>query len=151
MQSHKPNTDSDKTQSIFQMKCFGFLIVAFFIMVLQVITYLVVARTSILTICNEGISFGVLLPPAVFWIVWGGVIFLVVREWRKSHGGVLSQLPYILIIAGALSNIIDRLVRGCVIDYIHVSIRDFSNVFNLADSLIFVGVVILLWQKHKHQ
>lgn len=45
-----------------------------------------------------------------------------------------------LLIAGALSNLIDRTVYGFTIDYI----RMFTSIFNLADLSIVVGAILLL-------
>lgn len=47
----------------------------------------------------------------------------------------------ILIISGALSNIIDRLYLGCVIDFIDLK---FWPVFNLADVYITIGATVLV-------
>jgi len=51
-------------------------------------------------------------------------------------------LPSLLILAGAIGNAIDRLIYGCVIDYIHF----FSiSIFNFADILISIGAILLVW------
>lgn len=55
--------------------------------------------------------------------------------WRRA--GLL------LVLAGALGNYIDRLVRGYVVDFIHVS---YWPVFNVADVLITVGFGLMLLQ-----
>ncbi len=49
---------------------------------------------------------------------------------------------YILIITGGINNIIDRLIYGCVIDYIRIVPW---NVFNLSDVFISTGVMIVLY------
>ena len=54
-------------------------------------------------------------------------------EWRTA-------LPFSLIIAGALGNVVDRLRFGYVVDFVQWYWRDFHwPVFNLADSCIVVG------------
>lgn len=52
-----------------------------------------------------------------------------------------GALAFILIFSGALSNIIDRLIFGCVIDFIDLH---FWPVFNLADTMITIGGIILI-------
>lgn len=60
------------------------------------------------------------------------------RDWRNA-------LPLALIIGGALGNVIDRLHAAQVTDFIQVYFRDWSYpVFNLADSAITVGAVLLI-------
>lgn len=50
----------------------------------------------------------------------------------------------VLILAGALGNVSDRLVRGYVVDFIHVS---HWPVFNVADICVSAGVALLLWAR----
>jgi signal peptidase II len=61
------------------------------------------------------------------------------RDWRAA-------LPLALVIGGALGNLIDRLRHGHVTDFIQVYYRDWAfPSFNVADSAISVGAVLLLW------
>lgn len=61
----------------------------------------------------------------------------------------LSSLT--LILSGAIGNMIDRVFQGFVIDFIDVHYASFNfPIFNLADSFIFIGVILLLitdWKK----
>lgn len=60
------------------------------------------------------------------------------RDWRTA-------LPVALIIAGALGNLIDRVVHGQVTDFIQVYWHAWSfPAFNVADSAISVGAVLLI-------
>ena len=59
---------------------------------------------------------------------------------------VLSRLSLSLIIGGAVGNILDRLFRGYVIDFLDFYVGNFHwPFFNLADSCITVGVILLLF------
>jgi len=61
------------------------------------------------------------------------------REWRTT-------LPLALVIGGALGNLIDRVRAGHVTDFIQVYYRDWAfPSFNVADSAISVGAVLLVW------
>ena len=65
--------------------------------------------------------------------------------WNLIFGFWTSKkyiLSIILILSGAISNIIDRLYFGCVIDFIHIPF--WPAIFNLADVFITIGTVILL-------
>ena len=59
------------------------------------------------------------------------------QDWKTA-------LPYALVIGGALSNVVDRLVRGHVVDFIQLHWRDlYWPAFNLSDSSIVVGAVTI--------
>jgi len=57
------------------------------------------------------------------------------------------EFPLWLILTGALSNIVDYLFYGCVIDVFHFTLWNYSfPVFNIADTAIFLGSTTLLVQ-----
>jgi signal peptidase II len=59
-------------------------------------------------------------------------------EWRTA-------LPFALIIAGALGNVVDRLRLGYVVDFVEWYCRSFHwPVFNVADSCIVVGATLMV-------
>ncbi len=59
----------------------------------------------------------------------------------KGSNNNLEMFGWALIIGGGVSNIIDRLIRGCVIDFIDLKVWP---AFNLADTAITIGVGILI-------
>lgn len=92
---------------------------------------------------NIGVAFGILvnqmfLSALVIFIILILVNFLIRAYFKKDS---LETLALILIITGAISNLIDRLRFGYVVDYIDVP---WFTVFNLADAMITFGVGILL-------
>ncbi len=96
---------------------------------------------------NSGASFG-FLPQAgdiflvlAFTIVIGLFIFFP----RIPQSAVLTRIGIALVCGGALGNAIDRLAHGAVIDFIHYQIPGVvSNVSNLADHAIVIGVILIL-------
>jgi signal peptidase II len=92
---------------------------------------------------NKGISFNIPLPNLVAIIFTIFIlIFLSFFWWRTlAIKNFLQLITISLIIVGALSNLLDRLLFGYVIDYINVL---FWPVFNLADTMIVVGVAIYI-------
>jgi signal peptidase II len=67
-------------------------------------------------------------------------------DWRTA-------LPFALVISGALGNVIDRLRFGYVVDFVQWYAGSFQwPVFNLADSCIVVGAVlmVLFTLRHPH-
>jgi signal peptidase II len=98
---------------------------------------------------NKGVSFGVLNTDAE-WTRWVLSAFslivagaLAVWAWKVDRP--ILALAVGLIIGGAVGNAIDRLRLGAVTDFIHVTWPWFPWVFNLADSAISVGSVLLIW------
>lgn len=72
-------------------------------------------------------------------------IALMVGLMRTPRGVWRTALPFSLIIAGALGNVIDRLRFGYVIDFIQWYWQDFYwPVFNIADSCIVVGAILMI-------
>ncbi len=91
-------------------------------------------------ICNKNIAWGIEIPGMLFWGFWITIIaILLLAIWkRRFMPGILCLM---LILSGAISNIIDRLCCGCVTDFISLG---FWPVFNLADSFIVLGGILLL-------
>jgi signal peptidase II len=78
-------------------------------------------------------------------------IALAIGLKRTPRGDWRAALPFALIIAGALGNVIDRLRFGYVVDFVQWYWRDFHwPVFNLADSCIVVGAVLLVGFSLRH-
>jgi signal peptidase II len=101
---------------------------------------------------NTGAAFS-FLSDAAGWQRWLFVLLALVVSaalvvWMRRlqaavHGLLACGLA--LIVGGALGNMIDRLTLGRVVDFIHVHWRQaYFPAFNLADSAITVGAVVLL-------
>jgi signal peptidase II len=68
-----------------------------------------------------------------------GIFYVAFRE--AAAQSLLVRIAFGAILGGALGNIIDRLQRHFVVDFIDVRVWP---VFNLADSFITIGVALLL-------
>jgi signal peptidase II len=79
------------------------------------------------------------VKPAFFYPIWLAIIFLLIIFWQKNDSW--AKISLIFIISGAVSNLLDRLLRGCVIDFIDIKIWP---VFNLADVYIIIGTATFL-------
>ena len=63
----------------------------------------------------------------------------------RSDGVTLTTLAFALILAGASGNLIDRGLRGQVIDFVRVHYYEWNYpVFNVADSAITIGVALIV-------
>jgi lipoprotein signal peptidase len=72
------------------------------------------------------------------------VVVLGVLLARGTRPPVVSA-AYALVMGGAAGNLLDRAVRGRVVDFIYVHYYSWSYpVFNIADSAITIGVAIIL-------
>ena len=80
---------------------------------------------------------------ALALVISAGVLTLMRRHAHER----LQPLALALVLGGALGNVIDRLSRGAVVDFLYFHIdRHYWPAFNVADSAISIGVVLMLWQ-----
>jgi len=92
---------------------------------------------------NRGAAFSLPIPTWAIVAVFIVLALLVSTAWRDvQRGGVRANVAVGLIVGGATSNLLDRAVRGAVLDFINVRVWP---VFNLADSAVVVGTLLLLW------
>ena len=70
----------------------------------------------------------------------------------KNEFGKLGRWAAVSSISGAMGNVIDRFVHGHVIDFLLFYWQNYYYpAFNVADSFICVGAVLLAWDGAKHQ
>jgi signal peptidase II len=100
-------------------------------------------------VANRGVSFGFMNVEAP-WTRWALTVFslgvaaaLAVWAWRVEKP--LLAISVGLIMGGAIGNAIDRIHLGAVTDFLDFSALHFPWVFNIADSAISVGSVLLVW------
>ena len=98
---------------------------------------------------NEGIAFGINFPGGkIFFIIFPILItfYLISLLKNKEFEDYPSQVALYLIIGGAIGNILDRIFRGYVVDFIDVHINgNHWYVFNIADSAVTIGLLFLLY------
>ena len=68
-----------------------------------------------------------------------GIVALLTGKIRNKF----YQVCAVMVIAGGLGNLIDRIFRGFVVDYIEVQFMDFA-VFNFADILVTCGAFMIM-------
>ncbi|MEE9335061.1 MAG: signal peptidase II [Granulosicoccaceae bacterium] len=100
---------------------------------------------------NYGAAFSFLNIPggAQRWMFTGisavVSIALIVWLWRLNRDEKWLGIALALVLGGAIGNLIDRAMQGYVVDFIQVYYKDwYFPSFNIADSAIFCGTVLLL-------
>lgn len=105
-------------------------------------------RLAVPMFLNDRFAFSLPLPIwamyGIYIVVLGGSAWYVRPRWRVLPGW--QRLAWILVWAGAISNIGERLVLGYVRDWIYIV----NGVFNLADGYILLGIAILLFYNNPH-
>ncbi|WP_040196932.1 signal peptidase II [Candidatus Soleaferrea massiliensis] len=94
---------------------------------------------------NKGSAFGLFSGHREFLIIIA-VVLLAAGVWlmlsRKIKGNFVLTCAA-MIIAGGLGNLIDRIFRGAIIDYLDFPFLNFY-IFNFADCLVVVGVICFI-------
>lgn len=114
-------------------------------------SYIVMPFLNFTLAFNTGTAFS-FLSFASGWQIWlfvglAVIVCLSILVWlsRISRYAYWLATSLALIFGGALGNLIDRLRFGYVIDFIDVHVKNWHYAtFNLADSAICIGVVILI-------
>lgn len=105
---------------------------------------------NLVMVWNYGVSFGMLAKPgsdmvyfliAIALLISGGLLIWLRNVAKRSEAIAIG-----LIVGGALGNVVDRVRFGAVADFFdfHVSGWHYPA-FNIADSAIFIGVLLLLF------
>jgi len=92
---------------------------------------------------NTGTIFGLFENSNDIWIVFAIILCILIAIYMKNKVDKKSfkERVFMLILAGGIGNLIDRIFRGFVIDFISVK---WIGVFNFSDMYIVIGVIILV-------
>ena len=101
---------------------------------------------DLVLVWNTGISYGLLTQHGDLgrWLLvaLGLAGALLFGWWLRATRGMLAALSLGLVIGGALSNVIDRLIYGAVADFFLFHVGSFEwYIFNLADVWIVAGAI----------
>ena len=125
---------------------------------------LVVPNFYLTLLHNTGAAFS-FLSDAGGWQRWffaalAFIVSLVIVVWlaRLPRGSRWTAIALALVLGGALGNLVDRVVLGYVVDFIQIYLpflpwRIFNPwpAFNVADSAIAVGAVMLVVDSFRHR
>jgi signal peptidase II len=102
---------------------------------------------NLVLVWNPGISFGLFGGGGGRWLLAGLAVAIAVAlvVWMVRTVRPWLAVALGLVVGGALGNALDRLIHGRVVDFLDFHLAGFHwPAFNLADSAITVGVVVML-------
>jgi signal peptidase II len=103
---------------------------------------------------NHGISFGLFreyhaMSNKIFLVI-NSIIIIYIWKLLFNAKSYKSYIGLSLIIGGAVGNLIDRFVNGAVFDFIYFHYNNFYfPAFNIADSFIFIGAAIVIYEYYR--
>ncbi len=83
----------------------------------------------------------------MMYIVTNLIIIVIIIRFMLSQNQFIDKVLKVFlsfIIAGGISNLIDRIVRGYVLEWINISKIDWLPMFNIADILVLVGWILVV-------
>jgi signal peptidase II len=115
----------------------------------------VVPGFALTHIHNRGIAFslfaggGPLTRVVLHLVIFTSVVIIAAMVVRHGHHSRLAGFAFGLILGGAVGNLIDRVLYGSVIDFVHLWTKFGGRVwawpdFNVADASITIGAVLLI-------
>ncbi|NJD67372.1 MAG: signal peptidase II [candidate division NC10 bacterium] len=95
-------------------------------------------------VTNSRGSAGIIRNRLAWLLLWGltALSLMILVQYGPFFGNHVARVGLGAALGGATSNVLDRLSRGAVIDFIDIGFR---RVFNLADIAIVSGVTIAFW------
>ena len=106
-------------------------------------------------VTNDGMAFGLDFPGGSFLFNFVSIsltIFLAWYYWQERNSNILLRISLLCILAGAIGNLIDRIIFGTVVDFLDFMIGGYHwYVFNIADSSVTVGMCLYILFSVKYQ
>lgn len=91
---------------------------------------------------NYNFAFSLSVPPVVMYSLYAvlivAILVYVIRAWKFLNSA--SKFAWVIILAGACSNVGERIITGYVKDFIKFN----TGFFNFADVYIVFGIILLL-------
>lgn len=97
---------------------------------------------------NRGIAFGLFQNKTVVFVIFTVIILGIVLYYFYKVPATKRmrplQIAMILLGAGAVGNLIDRIVNNFVIDFLYFKLINFP-IFNVADCYVTISLILLIW------
>jgi lipoprotein signal peptidase len=145
------NTENQSSKNVFEKKkpltaSFFFLcaIFIFFVAIDQFSKHLAFESSG--NFRNYAFAFSLPLPSKFIYLTYAVIIaatsYYCFKNYKKLS--FISRLAWVLIFAGAFSNIAERIVLGYVRDFIYIAFYKWLGIYNAADFFILSGIIMLL-------
>lgn len=126
---------------------FNYFLVPLVIAVHFLIKKFLIPNFDLKMVENPGLIGGVDLPGFFDGLVILILLFVFAILYFRSFGALKSNLGFVLIIGGAIANLLDRLADGTVTDYVNIGI----STVNISDIAIIAGMLIIIIQSVKQK
>lgn len=158
-------------KSLFSFKYIGYLLIIVVLTVLDQLTKVLAVDNfknkepfviwdgvfELTYVENRGAAFGVqqgmipmfviitllIVPALIFLIYKSDKIIATMGKKVNKKAYSLLQITFVILIAGAIGNLIDRLLNGFVVDFLYFKLIDFP-VFNVADCYVTVATIAFI-------
>lgn len=97
---------------------------------------------------NNGAAFSILTGKRLFLIIVTILIIAMIIYYIKKNNikDKINIIAFSLVLGGSIGNLIDRIIRGYVVDFISIKVFKYNfPIFNIADSFICIGVFLLVF------
>lgn len=104
---------------------------------------------------NDGAAWSILKNQRILLLILTVIVLFIINQYLNRESFKKNEeIVYGMIIGGIIGNFFDRLLYGYVIDFLDFKIFGYNYpVFNLADSFIVIGIILLIIieiRKDKH-
>ena len=132
-----------------------FLIILDFISKLLIFNFFLIPNFLYLTfVTNTGTFWGLFSNINIFFMILSIIVLslLIYIITVKTTLNKLNIILYSLVISGIIGNLIDRIIRGYVVDFIGIKIFNYNfPIFNFADIYIVIGVLLFILIGEKYE
>lgn len=139
-QDNKPTESRDMTVGFWSW-------IFFTVIALDVVSKILVHKLSFPIFYNHNFAFSLPLPVPLMFLLYFAILFTAGLYLHQSFHRIdnWQRSAWIMILAAGLSNVVERILRGNVTDFIFI----LNGVFNVADFIIILGLLILLFRKKR--
>ena len=100
-------------------------------------------------VTNDGMAFGLNFPGGIYFFSFVSLLmtfFLAWYFWQEKNSNLTMRLSLALILAGAVGNLIDRILFGTVVDFFDFMIGSYHwYIFNVADASVTIGMILYIY------